>query len=455
MSAFATITTAILCIIGGGFMGYFFGRGGGRNAEPGEYRRAFVAGLIPGAVIGTAIGLVFSIFSIIQMGFSGLLSSLILMLVCGAGGAGGLGIANILRTWLNNAIGPGGAGAIAGIFFGALLFLFIIFVANPATGGALGQYWEAGWDPVWGKISYAAEELYKWRYCFVADPHCPFFIDWSDANVQSREEVLQVNVDFKQTQIKNDYIDSLAEITVKNPEKYELHLIPKCYLGESFEKSRSITLKNMGTYAQGYEFIFPMSADLLSTSVRCAAEVTECMGMAVCLDQRIYLVLERPVLLQGVWPIYIGRSYAITGPKQVRTDLRFNAPYSVTLYSSNDMPFDQGKEDGYDFNLAIKQRDEETKLKNIELIRLTFPENIMASCPEFGAEGNELVLRNIDEAWLKKNPNIQYDSEERSYIFPCTMYVKNAPDGAALAPVGIEADYTVTSSFETKITKQP
>ena len=453
LSGFPMFIALVVCVAGGGILGYFFGKGGGRNATPGEYKQALVAGLIPGAIIGAALGAVFSIFSIIQMGFSGLLSTLILVLVCGAGGAGGLGFANVIRTWLVNAMGPGGAGALSGILFGGLLFCFVMFVANPATGGAFEQYWGAGWDPVWKVISDAAKELYKWRYCFVADPHCPFFIDWSDAKVQSDQEALQVNVEFKQTQIKNDYVNALIELSVKNPEKYELHLIPKCFLGETFEKSRPINLKNMGTYAQGYEFVFPMSADTMSTSLRCDAEVTECMGKAVCLDQRIFLVLERPVLLQGVWPIYIGKEYPITGPKQVFTELKFNVPYSVTLYSSNDLPFDQGKKDGYDFNLAIKQRDEETQIKSIERIRLTFPDNIIASCQEFGAEGNDLVIENIDEDWLKQN--IQYDPEEKSYIFPCNLQVKNAPISAVLAPVGIEATYTVISKFEGKITKQP
>lgn len=453
MSLFATLLILAVCIIGGGFLGYTFGRAGGRNATAGEYGQAFVAGLIPGAIIGAAIGVLFSIFSVIQMGFSGLLSTIVLMLVCGAGGALGLGLTNILRTALVNSMGPGAAGALVGILFGGILFCFVVFIANPATGGAVGQYWQAGWDPVYKVLSDGVKELYKWRYCFVADPHCPFFVDWSDANVQSKQEVLQVDASFSQTQIKNDYADSLVQLTVNNPEKYELHLIPKCSLGQSIQNSRPITLKNMGTYAQGYEFVFPMSADSLSTSLRCSSEVVECEGKAVCLDQRIFLVLDRPVLLQGDWPIYIGRQYAVTGPRQVRTDLKFNAPWTVALYSSNDMPFDQGKQDGYDFNLAIKQIDEETDLKSIDLIRLTFPENIIASCQEFGAEGNDLVIRNINKAWLDKN--IQYDPEEKSYTFPCTLIVKDAPIDAVLAPISIEADYTVTSTFETKITKQP
>ncbi len=453
MDLFTTIVILVVCLIGGAIGGFYFGRAGGKNATIGEYWQAILAGLIPGAIIGAVLGLLFSLFSIIQMGISGLLSTLVLMLICGAGGAIALGLGNAVRTLAINFMGPGAAGAGAGILFGGIIFCFIIFFANPATGGAFGQYFEAGWDPVYETLSYGVEELYKWRYCFIADPHCPFFIDWSDANVQSREEVLQVNANFKETQIKNDQVNTLIELSVKNPEKYELRLIPKCFLGESLKKSREITLKNMGTYAQGNEFVFPMSADAMSTSVRCATDVIECQGQPVCLNQRVFLVLERPVLLQGVWPIYIGQKYPITGPKQVRTDLKFNAPWSVTLYSSNDLPFDQGKKDGYDFSLAIKQRDEETQIKSIELIRLTFPDSILASCQEFSAEGNELVKRNIDEKWLKENA--QYDPEEKSYIFPCTLYVKKAPINAELTPIGIEADYTVTSTFEGKITKQP
>ena len=453
MNAFSVLITLIISVVVGGIAGGIFGSGGGRGTTAREMWQSFLAGLLPGGIIGAALGVVFSIFSIIQMGISGLLSTLVLMIMCGIIGAAALGVMNVLRTYTVTLLGPRGAGILSGILFGLIIGLFLIFVADPAMGGAFGQYWEAGWEPVSKTLSYGAGELYKWRYCFVADPHCPFFIDWSDANVQSQEEVLQVGVNFKEKQIRNDQINLLAELSVNNPEKYELRLTPKCYLGKTIEKAKLIAVRQMGSYAEGYEFVFPMSSETLSTSLRCAGDVAACRYQTVCLDQKVFLILERPVRLQGTWPIYIGEKYAITGPKQVRTELAFNAPYSVTLYSSNDLPFDSGHKYGYDFSLAIKQRDENTLIKDIESIRLTFPENIIASCDNFEAQGNSLVIGPLDDQWLKMN--IQYDSEEKSYVFPCTLIVRDAPITAALAPIGIEADYTVTSKFETKITKQP
>lgn len=439
-----------------GYVGYASGVNlrQARGTTGREIWQAFLTGGIIGVIVGAAAGLVLSIFSIIQLGMSGLLATLVLMIVCALMVGVGFGVINIILTFIRTSLPPQVVGLLAGILcFVAVFAVLFIWFNTPLLGTSFGQYFEAGIEPVAKTLSYGAKELYKWRYCFVADPHCPFYIDWSDANVQSTQEELQVNVNFKEKQIRNEAIDLLAEISVTNPEKYELEIIPRCFLGETIEHSRPITVRQMGTYTEGSMFVFPMSSETLSTSLRCTSDVPECKAAPVCLDQRVFLVLERPVHLEGVWPIYTGERYAVTGPKQVRTELKFNAPYSITLYSSNDMPFDSGRQDGYTFSLAIKQRDEQTKLKDVEKIRLTFPQNVLASCEGFEAQSNDLVIGPFDAQWLKLN--VDYDPEELSYIFPCTLIVRNAPITASLSPIGIEADYTVTSQFEAKITKQP
>lgn len=396
--------------------------------------------LVPGLIFGAIIGLLLGILSLVTLAGGGVLG-IILMTISGAIVGG---IISALFTFA-------GSSPVAGLFCGLALGLLInALLIGFGTSIPIFEYWGAGLEPAGKAIGDAFDELAKYRYCFQVDPRCPFTVDWSDANVQTKQELLQISVNFKENQIKNDNINLLSEIFVQNPEKYELHLIPECFLGEKFDKSRPITIKNMGTYSQGNEFVFPMSSEGLSTSLRCSSSVPECKDKNVCLSQKIFLVLERPVRLQGVWPIYIGQRYYVAGPKQARTELKFNAPFSVSLYSSNDMPFDQGKT--YDFNLAVKQKDETTELNEIEIIRLIFPENVLASCEQFSVEGNELVLRNINNEWLKNNA--QYDSGERSYLFPCSLYVKQAPIQAELSPIEIESDYTVISKFETKIVKQ-
>ncbi len=440
-----------------GALGGFLVKPGGRGMTGQEVGAAIKGGAIAGAIFGGIAGILLSIFTVISLGFSGLLSTLVMALTGAATGAICLMLFNLGRLALISALGEKGAGILMGVLVGIVAGILVNFLILPAGGSAALEYWRFGLEPVTTVIGDGLKELSKFQYCLTANPKCPFFVDWSDANIQSAQEALSVGVRFSEYQIKNDEINILAEISVKNPEKYELHLVPKCSLGTKIEKSRPITIKNAATYFQGVEFVFPMSSETLSSSLRCSSTVPECQTRNVCLDQKIFLVLERPVRLQGTWPIYLGHKYSFAGPKQVRTELKFNAPWQITLYSSDDMPYDEKKT--YNFQLAIKQRDEETKLKNIELIRIIVPENLNIECKNFVAVSNtELELRStdgtpIDEAWLKQNS--QYDSVDKKYTMSCAMYVKKAALSAELSPIEIESDYTVMSTFSHVITKEP
>lgn len=399
-----------------------------------------VGALIPGAILGAIIGIILSITAVVNLGLSGFLATIILMLV-------GAGIGAIFFSLFTISTSSFLASIITGVVIGLLLNVFFL---TSFLGPAITEYGKTGLEPITKASGSFFKELAKYKYCFQGDPRCPFTVDWSDPVIQNPNEALEVNVDFKENQIRQDNINLLAEISVTNPERYELRLVPKCSLGKTIETSREISIRNMGTYAVGNEFILPMSSETATTSLRCYSAVPECEGKNVCMDQSVFLVLERPVRLQGTWPIYVGQKYVTTGPRLVKTDLKFNAPFSVTLYSNNDMPYDQGKT--YDFSLSIKQLDESTELKLIELIRLKFPEDVIGDCEFFSAVGtDELELRNVDKNWLGNNT--QYDKTEMKYTIPCSIYVHRAPINAVLAPIEIEADYSVTSTFSQKIFK--
>ncbi len=454
------IASSIIIIGIGAFVGALGGfliKPGGRGPTGQEYAQAIKGGAIAGAIFGGIAGILLSIFTIINLGFNGLLATLVMALTGAAVGALCLALFNVIRMASVTALGEKGAGILTGILVGIVAGILINLLILPAGGSVAIEYWKLGLEPVTNTLSDGWNELSKFKYCFYADPKCPFLIDWSDANVQSVQEVLSVGVRFSEYQIKNDEINIIAEISVKNPEKYELHLVPKCYLGTKIDKSREITIKNAATYFQGVEFVFPMSSETLSSSLRCSSSVPECQNRNVCLDQKVFLVLERPVRLQGTWPIYLGQKYSFPGPRKVKTELKFNVPWQITLSSSDDMPYDEKKT--YNFQLSIKQRNEETKLKNIELIRIIVPENLNIECRNFEAvSSTELELRSIDgtpidETWLKQNA--QYDSVDKKYTMPCAMYVKKAAINAELSPIEIESDYTVTSTFSHVITKQP
>ncbi len=453
------LASSIIIIGIGAFLGALAGlviRPGKEGLTGVNVGQAFKGGAIAGAIFGGIVGILLNIFTVINLGFNGLLSTLVMAITGAIVGAACLIVFNLGRIGLMSALGEKGAGIVMGVGVGILAGILFNLLILPAGGSVALEYWKFELQPVTDVISDGWKELSKFRYCLYADPKCPFVVDWTDANVQSTQEVLSVSVSFSEFEIKNNKIDALAAISVKNPEKYELHLTPKCRLGPNLNKSTPINIRNAGTYFQGVEFIFPMSSETLSSSLRCSGDVPACQNKNICLDQKVFLILERPVRIQGTWPIYVGQRYSFPGPKQVKTDLKFNAPWQITLSSSDDMPYDE--QHTYNAQLTIRQRDEETKLNNIELIRIIVPENINLQCDNFEAVSNtELELRSsetsINEGWLKQHS--QYNPNNQKYTMPCAMYVIKAPINAELSPIEIESDYTVTSTFSHTITKQP
>ncbi|MEM4703096.1 MAG: hypothetical protein QXP53_01270 [Candidatus Pacearchaeota archaeon] len=403
-------------------------------------RPAFGTGVL-GAILGLVAALLISVYPLVKLGSGALLSGFLFFVVFVVGGfaifffIGFLYYIVDLPPTLKAFIVYGTIGAVIG------LLVWVLFVYRT---GPVGTYLDFAMAPVREKIDLFFRELGKFKYCFYADQRCPFFIQWDEAERQSAEELLNIDLSFSDQRILQDRINVLVSMTVKNQELTELKVKPKCYLGKN--KEQDLEVKNMGKYSVGDEFSFPLSSSEMHTSFRCYGELSE--GTKPVETYQVVVVLERPVTLRATWPIYIGSE-----PKmgRARTIMPFNAPYSVALFSESDMPYEEGK--SYDFSLVIKRIDENSNLKLLREVKINFPETILGECQHFEVFGQSLELFNVPVELLR-NVTQYYKKEER-YSFPCSLYVSSAPKNAVLSPIELEASYDVTSEYNTQILKSP
>ncbi len=401
-------------------------------------KSSFGAGIL-GAIIGLILSLLLSLYPIFTFGFPALLGAAGIFIVFIVGGFALFFFLGFLYYYVNmpiqfkNAIIFGCAGIALG------LLLWAVFIS---TTGPVGSYMSFAMAPIRDKIDNFFTELGKFKFCFYADARCPFFVQWDEPQTTNAEELLNIDVQFSDQKILENEINLLVELNVKNPELTELKIKPKCYLGKT--KEEELEIGNLGKYTIGEEFSFPLSSYEMHTSFRCLGDLPPTTNPVY--TGKVLVDLERPVSLKGNWPIYIGSE---PNMGRAKTIMSFNAPYSIALFSYNDMPFEEGQY--YDFSLTIKRLDEDSKLKMIREIRLQFPDSINAECNHFEATGQVLELYNIDAELLK---NISYYlKEEDKYTFPCRLYVKSAPQEATLAPINIEASYDVVSEYTTDVLK--
>ena len=388
-----------------------------------------------GAIILSVICALLSIFSVVEIGSAGI-PSLIVFVLIGAGFGFCLGFIY--------GIFPSNLKVLAVLIIAVLLFLVFSQlykvqpgVLQPIFSSLKGK--GSGILNVVGKIK-------DYKYCFTADPRCPFFISWEEPYVEKGEEDVEIDVRFSERRIKEDNtINVLAEITVVNKKIPELHVKPKCYFKK--EKERELKVEKLGSYAKGNEFVFPMSDLEMHTTLRCSGSIPEAEDKNVYTEY-IVLELERPVSVTTTWPVWIGKK-----PNKgiVRSIMSSEAPYSVALASNNDMPFEQKKE--YDFKVIIKRKDANARLKEIEELVITYPLEMLVECNSFESTEAGLALRNVPYQTLKEISD--YEKEKDKFIFPCSLYVTRAPVGAIQAPIVLNARYVVYSDYITKVYKAP
>ncbi len=395
-------------------------------------------------VFGAGAGVLLSLFAVFNIGFSGLLATVVL----GIYGFFGTGII----TWIFAFIYQGLPEKLRTIILYVIIIpLILAFLAVVIWGlyiafsaGTLPEYIKFA-SPLFEGAEKGLSELAKFRYCLYADVRCPFFVSWEDPNIQSAIEEFAVDASFSEKRILDDSINVLVSLSIKNPDLAELRIKPKCYLKK--EKEIELEVANMGSYALGDEFVFPTSSQgrELHTTFRCVGEVPEAAGKNI-FSEDLVVELERPVSVKTIWPVWLGSQPHLG---IIRSEMKYNAPYMVSLGSNNDMPFKEGKE--YDFQLTIKRRDDDAKLKNIEKISIIFPDDILANCEFFDGIDHELEFREYDYETLKNL--VQYDKEFDKFIFPCSLYVTRAPTQAVMDSFEVKAYYTVYSDYKTKVVK--
>ena len=289
-----------------------------------------------------------------------------------------------------------------------------------------------------------------WSPCLALKPPCPFLIDWETPNVETKEEEVYVKVETSENKISQDnQLNMLVSLTVKNPTDYDVNIKPKCYLERN--KTRELKIDKMGTYASGEEFIFSKTqqGQELHTSFRCTGDIIEASDKNVYSDY-VIVVLERPVTVNTVWPVKVGQEPKIG---LVKSEMKFNAPYTISMTSDNDMPFAEGHE--YDFQIVLKRAQEDSKLKSVEYIDVKYQDEIMASCQGFNGIDHEFELKDYSYESLKSATSVQYDKDYDKFSWPCTLYVSSASQNAVLSPMELNAKYTVYTDYPVKILKSP
>lgn len=412
---------------------------------------ALPAALIAG-IVGAIIGVLAGVFSLFDLGLQGVVAILVLAIV----GFLLLGAIAFIIVFAYNSY-PNWArqvfsgilviGMVIGLVVG-LISLVVFMTQNPTS--AVVEYLKFA-SPVTEGIGNAFTELSKFKYCFTADPRCPFFINWENPTVQSQQEQFYTKLNFAENRINNnDYLESLCSLSIMNPSFNDLEFKPDCYYGDKEENKKPLELTKLGSYAFGDRFIFQPSFDEQHTSFRCSGYIAEASGKNVY-STNLYVYLTRPISVKTSWLVYIGGGKSIGQQKSV---MDFKAPYSVALTSYNDMPFNTGKK--YDFSIVIKNQDER-KSKFLKLNRLTLniPEDYLIHC-----EGLDLVSEatlEISEKTAEELKTIYYYSQdEDKYTIPCSLMVNNAPvDSTILSPISVETYYSTISKFETKIVKKP
>ncbi|MCX8194429.1 MAG: hypothetical protein N3G19_03700, partial [Candidatus Pacearchaeota archaeon] len=292
-----------------------------------EILDAALSAAIAGAIIGAIVGVVLSLFAIYNLGFSGLLATLVLGLSCALGAALLFAAFTFLVKGLANLIGEKGARVVMGIVSGAVIGAMIGIFFSPMGITVMPEYLKFA-DPLRETVVKGLTEFAKFRHCFYADPRCPFFVPWEDPNIQSVEEEFDVDIEFSEKKILPDNtINVLVSLSVKNPEFGDLRIKPRCYFKK--DKERELDIEKMGAYSYGDEFIFPTTApgQEIHTSFRCTGEIPEAADKNIYTEY-IVIVLERPVAVKTTWPVWIGKQPRIG---IVRSEMKFNAPYIISL----------------------------------------------------------------------------------------------------------------------------
>lgn len=390
-----------------------------------DFKRGLSPGLISG-IIGAIIGAVLSIFTMIEVGVAGIPSLAILAL---SGFVLGFAIGFFPAIFPSKT-------RIIGIFLVLIIIIasgYYVITSASMNTGLIGT----SLYPIFSKLSGITnvfDNFADYGACFTGDERCPFIAIWEDPNVKTSEERINIQLDSSNTKIFDNEIRLINSLKVMNPEEEDIEIIPKCYLGTEKEE---IEVTNTGTYWQGNSFIFPQSTREMSTAFRCE-------GTSDKISDTVYVVLERPIFTTTTLPVSIISGVPEEYEGKIRSDMQYNAPYTVSIACDSDMPLVQGNE--YDFSIIIKRKDSNVKFKKLESLEIIAPSEIFIDCPNF----EQLTDINVEQLKIIAD----YSPATEKYELACSMYIADAPDTATETFMYVETKYIVESEKKVLVSKQ-
>jgi hypothetical protein len=389
------------------------------------------------AIVGAIIGVGLSLFAMIDIGYAGMSGMLLLGL---SGAAFGFCLGFIYGSF------PKNMKIVAIIIIILVIGVVVYWLADSARFGTgpFGQYLSPismRFESVGGLFS-GFKDI---GYCLTGDEKCSFIGRWKDPEIKSSEEMNNIKVEFSNKKIIEDEINLLVSLIVNNKEGENIEVVPKCYAGA--KKEEELAIINTGTYWQGTSFIFPQSEQEMTTSFRC-------FGTSDKTSETIFVVLERPVEVITQWPIEVKN--ILTGEEQKKhaiSEMPYNAPYTVSLSSPSQIPFEKGE--SYDFELIIKKnekrKEQNVKFKKLESLSIIAPSEIFIDYEDcLGVDSN--TLSDLTAEQLKHISD--YDSTIDSFNFLCNLYVAEAQSNAQRADIYVYTNYIVESEYKTLVTKQ-
>ena len=247
-----------------------------------------------------------------------------------------------------------------------------------------------------------------------------YYTAWSTPTIE-QEAQSYVKTSFRNTIVKNNAINVIAELAVKNPEFDSFEVNAECYAGsEKIDANPTI-------------LYFERSIDEQHASVTCSGTSS---------DKNLVLKLERPSTAESHAVAWIGEG---SNKGKMKSSMEFNSLYMLSVESSDDMPFIQDKE--YPVYITLARQSTGLELKRINLLKIgTDTDKITIICDGFSQQGTFSQIENAEnvDKWLA-------DKNKGIYQFLCHLSVGET---TALEQyyINTEAVYTATQEFKTKLT---
>jgi len=249
-----------------------------------------------------------------------------------------------------------------------------------------------------------------------------YYTAWSKPTI-AQEAQSYVQASFRNTIVKNNEVNVIAELAVKNPEFDSFEVNAECYAGtEKIDANPKI-------------LYFEKSADEQHASVTCSGTSSE---------KNLILKLERPSTVKSTAIAWIGEG----GSRgKMKSSMGFNSLYALSVESSDDMPFKEGKE--YPVYITFMRQSAGIELKQINLLKIgTDTVKIITSCDGFEQRGALAQIENVENV-----NEFLADKDEGIYQFLCSLYVEDA-EQLEQYYINAEAVYATTQEFKTALTQQ-